>query len=119
MEINKERKLFIGLKIGGRLREALDNASKDQKMYFDDPESPYLQILMAGEERWLGKLIEPGLKVQQAEDLQNNVVSILRRIAPDVRHNASTLTIFALDDPSEKVVAPPPPEPPPRDPYRF
>jgi hypothetical protein len=97
MIIDKSRQLFIGCKVSGRLREALDTATPDIKAYFEQPNSPYLRLCKLEEEVWIGKVIEPGFHVGQAEDLQNNVLSILRRIAPGVRHTANDLKIFALD----------------------
>ena len=47
-------------------------------------------------ERWIGKIIKPGPAVTEVDDIQRNVLSILRRIAPNARIPASAVKIFVL-----------------------
>jgi hypothetical protein len=47
-------------------------------------------------ERWIGKVIKPGPAVTEVDDIQRNVLSILRRIAPNARIPASAVKIFVL-----------------------
>lgn len=97
MKLDKGCELFFGCKIDSKLREALAQAKPGDRHYFEDPDSPFLRICQFGEERWIGKVVKAGLNVTEVEDIQRNVLSILRRIAPDVRKAVSTVKIFAID----------------------
>ena len=96
MRLTSEQPIFIGCKVSNKLREALDTAGPDLKTYFEGPESPYLRICDMGSERWIGKIVDAGLQVNRTEDLRNNIISILKRIAPGVRHSTSDVKIFAV-----------------------
>ena len=114
MRLDKSCKLFFGCKIDSKLREALAQAKPGDRRYFEDPESPFLRLCRFGEERWIGKVMDPGLNVTEVEDIQRNVLSILRRIAPDVRKSPTTVKVFALgEDTPEQVEIEPEPEPSP------
>ena len=122
MYIDASAKIFLGCRVSGKLKMALEHAKEEDRAYFDHPDSPYLRIIDMGEEQWIGRVVEPGIKVGEAEDLRNNVISILRRVAPDVRHQSSNVKIFAAlesviqpqEDPSPVVgEAPRPQEDPP------
>src|SRR5262245_44965258 len=98
MRIDSARKLFFGLKIDSKMREALAQATPGDRRYFDDPNSPYLRVLNHGEEQWIGKLVDGGIAPTEVEDIQRNVLSILNRIAPGARHSASSMRIFSVED---------------------
>ncbi len=102
MKLDKSCQLFFGRKIDSKLREALAQAKPGDRRYFEEPDSPqvqdseFLRIITVQEEQWIGKVVKPGINVTDIEDIQRNVVSILRRIAPDVRMSLSTIKIYAL-----------------------
>ncbi|MBC7976292.1 MAG: hypothetical protein H7138_15075, partial [Myxococcales bacterium] len=60
----------------------------------------FLRVMEIGDEkdkeRWIGKIIKPGPAVTEVDDIQRNVLSILRRIAPNARIPASAVKIFVL-----------------------
>lgn len=97
MKLERSRPLFFGCKIDTKLREALAQAKPNERRYFEDPESAFLRICQLGEERWIGKVVDAGVGVAEVEDIQRNVISILRRIAPDVRPSTTSVKIFAID----------------------
>jgi len=97
MKLVKDSRLFFGLKIDSKLREALAQAKPGDRRYFEDPESEFLRICEVGEEKWIGKVVPAGLNVTEVEDIQRNIISILRRIAPDVRKPPSLVKIFAIE----------------------
>jgi hypothetical protein len=97
MKIDKGSQLFFGCKIDSKLREALAQAKPGDRRYFEDPESGFLRICTFDEERWIGRVVNSGLTVNDVEDIQRNVISILRRIAPDVRHSPSAVKIFPVN----------------------
>ncbi len=98
MRLDPDAKLFVGLKIDSKLREALAQATPGDRRYFDDPASPYLRVLSMAEDQWIGKLFEGGIAPNEIEDIGRNVISILNRIAPGARHSPSLMRIFVVDD---------------------
>lgn len=98
MRLKKEEQLFFGCKIDSKLREALANAKPGDRKYFDDPNSEFLRLCTFDEERWIGKIMRGGLGVNDVEDVQRNVISILRRIAPNVRATSASIKIFAVEE---------------------
>jgi len=107
MKIDKQCQLFFGCKIDSKLNDALTNAKPGDRRYFEDPDKGFLQICTVGEERWIGKLVKGGPGCTEVEDIQRNVISILRRIAPEVRRAPSTVKIFAMSDEPDEVVEKP------------
>jgi len=49
----------------------------------DDP--TFLMICRRGEDVWVGKLIQDRLTTDRVEDVRRNVLSIMRRLCPEVR----------------------------------
>jgi hypothetical protein len=96
MKLLKGERLFFGCKIDSKLREALAQAKPGERRYFDDPNGEFLRVLSFEEERWIGKVMGGGVNVSDVEDIQRNVVSILRRVAPSVRTSPTSIKIFAV-----------------------
>jgi hypothetical protein len=107
MKITKGVQLFFGCKIDSKLRDALAQARPGDRRYFEDPNSEFLRVCQVGEERWIGKVMNGGVSVTEVEDIQRNIVSILRRIAPNVRTPVSSLKIFAIEAEGEVVESEP------------
>ena len=96
MKLDKTCSLFFGTKIDSKLREALSQAKPGDKKYFDGSSDDFLRVLEVQDEKWIGKVIKPGPAVTEVDDIQRNVISILRRIAPNARVPASAVKIFVL-----------------------
>lgn len=97
MNLDKTCSLFFGIKIDSKLRDALANAKPGDRRYFEDNNPDFLQICEVGEnEKWIGKIVKGGLNVTAVEDIQRNVLSILRRIALGTRISPSSVKIFAI-----------------------
>jgi hypothetical protein len=100
MKLDKLTALFFCTKIDSKLREGLALSKPGDKKYFDGSSEEFLRILELGEEkdkeRWVGKVIKPGPAVTEVDDIQRNVLSILRRVAPNARIPASAVKIFVL-----------------------
>jgi hypothetical protein len=105
MKLLKGERLFFGCKIDSKLREALAQAKPGERRYFDDPNGEFLRVLSFEDERWIGKVMGGGVNVGDVEDIQRNVVSILRRVAPSVRTSPASIKIFAVSAEGEAVVA--------------
>ena len=58
-------------------------------------EVPYW-IIDTGEEKWIGKVVKAGPVVTEVDDIQRNIVSIMRRVAPGARVAPSGIRIFVL-----------------------
>jgi hypothetical protein len=100
MKLDKTCSLFFATKIDSKLREGLALSKPGDKKYFDGSSEDFLRVMEIGDEkdkeRWIGKAIKPGPAVTEVDDIQRNVLSILRRIAPNARIPASAVKIFVL-----------------------
>lgn len=100
MKLDKTCSLFFGTKIDSKLREGLALSKAGDKKYFDGSSEEFLRVLEIGDEkdreRWIGKVIKPGPAVTEVDDIQRNIISILRRIAPNARVPISSVKIFVL-----------------------
>ncbi|HVV85360.1 MAG TPA: hypothetical protein VHE35_19995 [Kofleriaceae bacterium] len=96
MKLDKTCALFFGTKIDSKLREALSQSKPGDKKYFDGSSEEFLRVLETEEEKWIGKVIKAGPVVTEVDDIQRNIVSILRRVAPGARVSASGIKIFVL-----------------------
>ena len=100
MKLDKTCSLFFATKIDSKLREGLALSKPGDKKYFDGTSEDFLRILEIGDEkdkeRWIGKAIKPGPAVTEVDDIQRNILSILRRVAPNARIPQSAVKIFVL-----------------------
>ncbi|MGE5182296.1 MAG: hypothetical protein ACM31C_09545 [Acidobacteriota bacterium] len=100
MKLDKSSALFFGTKIDSKLREGLALSKPGDKKYFDGSSDEFLRVLEIGDdkdkERWIGKIIKAGPAVTEVDDIQRNILSILRRVAPNARIPASSVKIFVL-----------------------
>ena len=100
MKLDKSCALFFGTKIDSKLREGLALSKPGDKKYFDGSSEEFLRVIELGDdkdkERWIGKVIKAGPAVTEVDDIQRNIISILRRIAPNARIAASAVKIFVL-----------------------
>jgi hypothetical protein len=100
MKLDKGCALFFGTKIDSKLREGLALSKPGDKKYFDGTSDEFLRVIEIGDdkdkERWIGKVIKAGPAVTEVDDIQRNILSILRRVAPNARIPASAVKIFVL-----------------------
>ena len=100
MKLDKTCALFFGTKIDSKLREGLALSKPGDKKYFDGSSDEFLRVIELGDdkdkERWIGKVIKAGPAVTEVDDIQRNILSILRRVAPNARIPASAVKIFVL-----------------------
>lgn len=100
MKLDKTCALFFGTKIDSKLREGLALSKPGDKKYFDGSSDEFLRVMEIGDdkdkERWIGKVIKAGPAVTEVDDIQRNILSILRRVAPNARIPASAVKIFVL-----------------------
>lgn len=100
MKLDKSCALFFATKIDSKLREGLALSKPGDKKYFDGSSDEFLRVMEIGDEkdkeRWIGKVIKAGPAVTEVDDIQRNVLSILRRVAPNARIPPSAVKIFVL-----------------------
>lgn len=100
MKLDKGCALFFATKIDSKLREGLALSKPGDKKYFDGSSEEFLRVMEIGDdkdkERWIGKIIKAGPAVTEVDDIQRNILSILRRVAPNARIPASAVKIFVL-----------------------
>ena len=100
MKLDKSTSLFFATKIDSKLREGLALSKPGDKKYFDGSSDEFLRVIEIGDdkdkERWIGKVIKAGPAVTEVDDIQRNILSILRRVAPNARIPASAVKIFVL-----------------------
>ena len=100
MKLDKSCSLFFATKVDSKLREGLALSKPGDKKYFDGSSEDFLRVMEIGDdkdkERWIGKIIKPGPAVTEVDDIQRNIISILRRVAPNARVPASAVKIFVL-----------------------
>jgi hypothetical protein len=100
MKLDKTCALFFATKIDSKLREGLALSKPGDKKYFDGSSEEFLRVIEIGDdkdkERWVGKLIKAGPAVTEVDDIQRNILSILRRVAPNARIPASAVKIFVM-----------------------
>src|SRR5437016_6125780 len=111
MRIEKDRKLFIGVRIDNKLRDALEHCPPRDRAYFDGSDPRYLVVIRAVEDSFVGKPIDPGVTANSMDDLKRNVLSILTRISQS-RRSEEDVKVFALDEGE-------PPPLPPKEPPAF
>ncbi len=100
MKLDKTCALFFATKIDSKLREGLALSKPGDKKYFDGSSEEFLRVIEIGDEkdreRWVGKLIKAGPAVTEVDDIQRNLLSILRRVAPNARIPPSAVKIFVM-----------------------
>lgn len=96
MHIDLSQKLFVGIRVDNKLREALDHCPSRDRAYFDGTDARYLTMVRGAEDTFLGKVIDPGVRVLALDDLKRNILSLLIRI--QARRSEEDVKVFALVD---------------------
>ena len=97
MRIEPVRKLFVGVKIDNKLRDAFEHCPPRDRSFFDGTDERYLVRVRAVEDTYVGKVVDAGLVVVAADDIKRNVLSIITRITQS-RRSEDDVKIFAVDD---------------------
>ena len=85
LELLIHQPIFIGFKADSRLRQQLESLSDSDKKYVSAEDSAFLRICRVGEDIYVGKLIHESLTTDRVDDIRRNVLSIIRRLGPEVR----------------------------------
>ena len=114
MRIEPERKLFVGVRIDNKLRDALANCPPRDKGYFDGSDERYLSQLRSADDAYVGRVINSGVTATSMDDLKRNILSLLARLGG--RRSEDDVKIWCVDE-GEPPPPPAPPTPPERNYY--
>ena len=85
MELVPDHPIFVGFKLDSSLRRQLESLSGPDRRYLSEDDPTFLMLCRRGEDVYVGKLIEDRLTTDRVEDVRRNVLSIMRRLCPEVR----------------------------------
>ena len=85
MKLSSKQPIFVGFKLDGSLRRQLESLSGSERRYVSLDDTTFLMVCKKGNDTYVGKLVEDGLTTDRVEDVKRNVLSIVRRLCPDVR----------------------------------
>jgi len=85
LELLIHQPIFIGFKADNNLRQHLESLNASDQKYFSNEDSTFLRICRVGEDIYVGKLIHESLTTDRVEDIRRNVLSIVNKIASEVR----------------------------------
>lgn len=94
MNLTDRSPIFIGFKLDGTLRRALQSLSGSSARYVSTSDPSFLMICRLGKDDYVGKIVEERLTTDRVEDIRRNVLSILQRVVPDHRF-PETMEILA------------------------
>ena len=99
-ELLIQQPIFIGFKVDNRLREKLQSLSDLDKNYVSVEGSAFLQLCAAGDDLYVGKLVNDGLTSDRVDDICRNVASILRKLGHEGRvpRNLQILACSRVED---------------------
>jgi hypothetical protein len=99
VKLSSEQPIFVGFKLDGSLRRQLEGLSGTERRYVSPDDATFLMTGKKDGNAYVGKLIEDGLTTDRIEDVKRNVLSIMRRLCPDVRL-PNVLEILPVEAPS-------------------
>ena len=85
LEVLVNQPIFIGFKADNNLRQHLESLNEFDKKYFSPEDSTFLRVCRVGEDIYVGKLVHESLTTDRVEDIRRNIVSIMHKIASQVR----------------------------------
>lgn len=94
--IDKDRRLFVGIKISTALQNELEHSAPGTKHYFEGNDNQeYLQIIDLGEAKFIGRYIKNGFPAAEIGDVSRNVRSILQLITRGRRIEEGDVHIYS------------------------
>lgn len=100
MQLSGVQPIFVGFKLDGSLRRQLEALTGPDRRYVSPDDTTFLIMGKKGTDVYVGKLIHDGLSTDRVEDVKRNVLSIMRRLCPDVRL-PSVLEILPVESQAE------------------
>lgn len=89
-------RLFVGIELSQRLQECLDNCKPAMEMYFKNDNAEYLLIRKIGDVTYIGRELEQPFPCKDMDNIQRNVASLIKLVAPTFRLAQDQISIHAL-----------------------
>ncbi len=89
-------KIFVGIKVGDRLRDQLDASNASMKPFFAGNNPEYLQVMQIDDAEHIGKIIPSGASLETLSNMRMNVKTMLQMICPKFTLVDDAIRIFAL-----------------------
>lgn len=84
-ELMMGQSIFIGFKVDNQLREKLASLKDTEKKYVSSDSSTFLRLCGAGEDLYIGKVVDERLTTDRVEDIRRHVLSLIRKVGHDTR----------------------------------
>ena len=102
MKLDPTRKLFLGVRVDAKARDELGRCPQRERIYFEGNDPAYLRVAQAGQDVYIGKVVDPVLTLKELEDLRRHVSSILALIR-STRLGSADLTLVACAEGGEEL----------------
>jgi aspartyl aminopeptidase len=89
-------KIFVGMKVGDRLRDQLDSSHASMKPFFAGNNPEYLQVMQIDDAEHIGKITPSGASLKTLNNMRMNVKTMLQMICPKFTLVDDAIRIFAL-----------------------
>lgn len=89
-------KIFVGIKVGDRLRDQLDSSNASMKPFFAGNNPEYLQVMQIDDDEYIGKVTASGAALEALSNMRMNVKTMLQMICPKFTLVDDAIKIFAL-----------------------
>jgi len=89
-------KIFVGIKVGDRLRDQLDSSNASMKPFFAGNNPEYLQVMQIDDDEYIGKVTASGAALEALSNMRMNVKTMLQMICPKFTLVDDPIKIFAL-----------------------
>ncbi len=77
-----DNKIFVGMKVGDRLRDQLDSSNASMKSFFAGNNPEYLQVMPLNDDEYIGKVTASGASLEALSNMLLNVKTMLQMICP-------------------------------------
>jgi aspartyl aminopeptidase len=89
-------KIFVGIKVGDRLRDQLDSSNASMKPFFAGNNPEYLQVMQIDDDEYIGKITASGAALEALSNMLQNVKTMLQMICPKFIVADGAIKVFAL-----------------------
>jgi aspartyl aminopeptidase len=96
-------KIFVGMKVGDRLRDQLDSSHASMKPFFAGNNPEYLQVMQIDDDEHIGKITSNGASLEALSNMRMNVKTMIQMICPKFTLVDDAIRIFALTPKPERV----------------
>jgi hypothetical protein len=93
-----ETKLFVGIEITPKLQENLDSCKKAMELYFRLDNPDYLLVRRIGDRDCIGRIVPLPFPCQDLDNVQRNVASLIKLIAPNFRLGTDSIQLFPYQE---------------------